>query len=275
MSITIFFAITAAILGLIVGSFLNVIILRMNTGMGIGGRSQCFSCSKVLSWYELMPILSFILQRGKCRTCRSSISIQYPLVELVTAAVFAVPVLAYGTFSAASFVAIPIAWLLGSVAIVISVYDFKHMVIPWQGIIATIVLGVGIYAGFAFINPHATSGMLSLSYRLLAAVVVPLPFFLIWLFSKGKMFGIGDVELMVPIGFSLGIIQGAYALLIAFWSATIIVGSILFIRPRLLRKGNERIMKKAIPFGPFLLAGWYIVLVFGASITRFATSLFL
>lgn len=272
MSITAFFAIFAAILGLIVGSFLNVVILRMNTGMGLGGRSQCFSCSKTLSWYELMPLVSFLLQRGRCRNCKSAISIQYPLVEAITAVAFMLPVIAFGTTSSTSFVLIPIAWAVAATAIIISVYDSKHLIIPWKGIVFVAVISVLIYL-ISFIP--SVGSTVPLSYRLLGMIGLPFPFFLIWLFSKGKMFGIGDVELMIPIGFSLGVIQGLYALLIAFWSATVLVGCIVLLQPRLLRGNHERIMKKAIPFGPFLLAGWYIMIVFGADITRSITLLFI
>ena len=71
-------------LGAIMGSFLNVLVLRLGTGLGIGKRSFCFSCSRQLSWYELIPLVSFALLRGKCASCKSAISFRYPLVELVT-----------------------------------------------------------------------------------------------------------------------------------------------------------------------------------------------
>ena len=116
------------ILGLIIGSFLNVIILRMNTGRGIGGRSQCFSCNKTLAWYELIPVVSYIIQRGKCRSCRTRISLQYPLVELVTGIAFA------GVAWQVPFFDKPvsfIAWLtVISVSMIIAVYDIHHYGIP-------------------------------------------------------------------------------------------------------------------------------------------------
>src|SRR5690606_24099342 len=76
------------LLGLIIGSFLNVVIYRYNTGSAIKGRSYCFTCRSQLRWYELVPLFSFLIQRGKCRSCRSLISIQYPLVELTVGVVF-------------------------------------------------------------------------------------------------------------------------------------------------------------------------------------------
>ncbi|MFA4853534.1 MAG: prepilin peptidase, partial [Bacteroidales bacterium] len=87
MSILIFVFIF--LLGTIVGSFLNVVIFRFNTGRTITtGRSICMNCNRDLRWYELIPVLSFLIQSGKCRRCASKISHQYPLVEIVTGLVF-------------------------------------------------------------------------------------------------------------------------------------------------------------------------------------------
>src|SRR3989338_4512275 len=84
------FIISIFILGLIIGSFLNVVILRCGTGKSIlKGSSRCPNCEKKLSWRELIPVLSFIIQKGRCRTCQSKISWQYPIVELLTGIIFA------------------------------------------------------------------------------------------------------------------------------------------------------------------------------------------
>ena len=71
------------IFGTILGSFLNVVILRHNSGMTTGGRSMCFSCGKTLHWHELLPVVSYVMLRGKCSQCKSGISLQYPVVEPV------------------------------------------------------------------------------------------------------------------------------------------------------------------------------------------------
>src|ERR1700752_70221 len=82
------FGIAAFVFGTIIGSFLNVVALRYNTGFSLGGRSRCFSCGKTLYWYKLIPLFSFLIQGGRCRKCHSQISIQYPLVEALTGLVF-------------------------------------------------------------------------------------------------------------------------------------------------------------------------------------------
>ena len=79
-----------SILGLIIGSFLNVVILRFNTNKTLGGRSGCMACEKELNWYELIPVFSFFALQGRCSGCQTKISVQYPLVELATGVIFGV-----------------------------------------------------------------------------------------------------------------------------------------------------------------------------------------
>lgn len=252
------------ILGLIVGSFLNVVILRTRTGMGIGGRSHCFSCNKTLRWYELLPVVSFIIQRGRCRRCHSQISAQYPIVEFVTGVAFVLPMLAFPIVGLNSLLAIVIAWICASVAMVVSVYDIKHQMIPVNGLLVIGALGLMLMLlPSLFDIAIGLQVPVAIFDRVLAGLLIPLPFFLIWVFSKGRLFGLGDVELMIPIGLSLGIVLGVTSLLFAFWSATLIVGILIFVRSRLLQARKGGILKQAIPFGPFLLGAWYVMLVFG------------
>src|SRR3989344_244845 len=85
----IFFSVFVFLFGAVVGSFLNVVILRLNTGQSIvSGRSKCFTCAKKLKWHELLPIVSFVFLRGKCSACKTKISWQYPLVETITGIIF-------------------------------------------------------------------------------------------------------------------------------------------------------------------------------------------
>ena len=120
--------------GLIIGSFLNVVIYRFNTGRTLGGRSACMSCMRKLSWYELIPLGSYLVQAGKCRGCKTKISFQYPLVELITGLIFAILFLKFqylfwtdiGSFS----FTIAFYAAIFSVLMIISVYDLKHKIIP-------------------------------------------------------------------------------------------------------------------------------------------------
>src|SRR3989344_3933149 len=129
------------LVGLAVGSFLNVLILRTNTGMKLGGRSRCLSCLKKLEWPDLIPVVSYLVIRGRCRHCGSGISIQYPMVEMLTGFVFIS--LAYFmnplAGDAASLIRYILASAFFSVLIAISVYDFRHKIIPDQFSIALFV----------------------------------------------------------------------------------------------------------------------------------------
>src|SRR3989344_7468525 len=113
------------VLGTIVGSFLNVVGLRWDS-RNFGGRSFCPSCRKTLKWYELVPIISFLIQKGRCRNCTAKISPQYPLIEFWTGLIFAtVP-----------YIFLPVFCLY----IVITIYDLKHQIIPDPLVYASIVL---------------------------------------------------------------------------------------------------------------------------------------
>lgn len=235
-----------AILGLIIGSFLNVVILRMGTGRGLDGRSQCFSCNRQLRWYELLPVVSFLLQRGRCNHCSSKISPQYIIIELVTGILFAT--IAYQFFG--EFLLIP--WLVFAVfAVVITGYDMKHHMIPWKPL-------VGMFVTALFL-PTSLWGFF----------LVPLPFLLIWLASKGKAIGFGDVEIMALLGFVLGISGGFSAVFLAFWIATILVAVWAIV----MRKNIKTLRKHPIPFGPFLLLGMYLVGVWGLDIVKYLTTM--
>src|SRR5688572_11782095 len=118
------------VLGLIVGSFLNVVGLRWNSGLTLGGRSFCHSCGKTLRWYELVPVLSYLLQKGRCRRCKTGVSWQYPLVELWTALIFiTVP-----------YIHIPVFCIF----VVITIYDLRHKIIPDILVYTAILISLGI-----------------------------------------------------------------------------------------------------------------------------------
>lgn len=233
--------IATGILGLIVGSFLNVVILRMNTGYGFGGRSHCFSCNKTLRWFELIPVVSYVIQRGKCRHCTSAISPQYFWVELITGILFAVVAWVINPFAAPlTFV----LWLLlTSIGMVIAVYDIRHQVVAEEPLIL-------------FLAACTALGMHGLGFLL-----VPLPFLLLWIISRGKWIGFGDVELMACMGMLLGVMHGAGAVILSFWVACLVILPWYVIQ----KLRNKKVSNK-VPFGPFLLIATYFVGLFGFSL---------
>jgi len=253
------------LLGIIIGSFLNVVIFRFNTGKTITrGRSICMTCNRNLRWYELIPLFSFLIQKGRCRRCASKISQQYPIVEFLTGLVFVfiaykfLPIL---YISGLSFVFLFLFFaFIFSLLIVISVYDLRHKIIPdklvFIFIIASIISLFVSHSGFGslFVIPSATD--------LMAGPIFAIPFILLWYFSKGKLMGLGDGKLIVGLGWILGLSQGIFALILSFWIGTI-VSLFLMILPKNLSEHKRKInMKTEIPFAPFLIASMFITFLF-------------
>ena len=248
------------IFGAIIGSFLNVVILRYRSGRHVGGRSACYTCNKKLGMSELVPIASFIMQGGKCTNCNSRISRQYPIVEALTGFLF---VFLFIRFSYLAF-AMP-ALFLGlfvfyalviSILMVLSVYDVRHHVLPDQLVF--------LFATVAFLGMFLITGdyialHIPPTSQILAGLLLPAPFALLWYISKGKWMGLGDAKLMIGIGFLLGLSSGISAILIAFWLGAL-AGVLLIVFAPLLKKGKIT-LKTAIPFGPFLALGTVIVLL--------------
>lgn len=248
--------------GSIIGSFLNVVILRFRSGRSIGGRSACMVCSKTLTPGELVPIGSFLSQRGRCTGCKTRISWQYPAVEALTGALF---VLIYFRFA----YLLPSSWLLFvvlfsytailvSTLIVLSVYDIRHKILPDKMVV--------IFASIALIGMVVLRGDAVVLHipklsQLLAGILLPAPFTFLWYVSKGKWMGLGDSKLMVGIGFLLGLSGGVTAILFAFWLGAIYSLLLIVLAP-LFRKGSVT-FKTAVPFGPFLALGTIIVLLGG------------
>lgn len=238
------------ILGAVVGSFLNVVSLRFNTGAPIAlGRSECFSCGQKLKWYELVPILSFLILRGKCGTCKTAISWQYLLVELLTAILFSVVVWVYYPFYGLSELLVIGYWLLVfSLLIVIAVYDFRHKIIP--NLFSYSFIALSLIALFLPARGEA------FAYNLLAGPLLFSFFFLLWFISKGSWMGFGDVKLSLGIGWFLGLVEGVNAVVFSFWIGAI--AGLIWIGINRLRGKTGAGLKSQIPFGPFLILGLLI-----------------
>lgn len=237
------------IFGVLIGSFLNVVILRYGTGLGFGGRSRCASSGQCLRWFELIPVISFLIQGGKSRYTGKSLSLQYPFVELLTGVVFTIGAYRFIDLFAISpgmffvqFIFIAVVFGLG---ICVFIYDFRHKIIPneWSYTLAFLgLLSVCVTVlptGFVF-------NTVSLG-DLLAGPLLALPFALLWIISSGKWIGLGDAKLMLGLGWLLGPSLGLSGLLLGIWiGAVYAIILVLFFR-----KGR----KTEIPFGPFLLIG--------------------
>jgi prepilin signal peptidase PulO-like enzyme (type II secretory pathway) len=243
------------IFGTIIGSFLNVIIYRYGTGTGMGGRSICLSCSKTLHWHELIPVASFLLQKGKCRQCLTKISRVYPVVEISTGVIFAWIFWKLKFLLAANpaFFALMLAYqyAVWSLLIVIAAYDIRHKYIPNGLVIPLIILSFFS----AFISPDFSNLSGFQLANLWGGLVLSLGLGAIWFFSAGKLMGLGDVKLVFGLGLLLGLSKGITAFFLAFWIGAVI--GILLVVLGSLRKlsGNGFSLKSEIPFAPFLILG--------------------
>jgi prepilin signal peptidase PulO-like enzyme (type II secretory pathway) len=247
------------IFGTIIGSFLNVVSLRFNTGKTVNGRSKCMTCGKQLTWKELIPLWSFIIQGGACRKCKSRISWQYPLVEFCAGVFFTLifvyfpPVTPLATFTTVFYI------LVTSLLLVISAYDIKHKIIPDEFVYAfSLVALIGLcVGGESWLHVPSLGAFL-------AGPVLALPFALLWLVSKGTWMGLGDAKLILGIGWLLGLSRGANSIIISFWIAAIISVTWLFVTYRSFKPKQE------IPFGPYLIIGMYLVLFFHVQVMDFS-----
>ena len=250
-------AVIYALFGLIIGSFLNVVILRRGAKT-VGGRSGCLSCGAPLYWYDLVPVISWIALRGRCRSCGTRISMQYPLVESSTALLFA----AIGA-SELPYLMQAISLVIIALLVLITAYDMRHTIIPDEWSYAFAVL--------AFIGsmPFALLGGIDGVLLLLAAgVMCAAPLGALWLISGGRCMGLGDAKLALGMGFLLGIVPGIYAVFLAFVIGAFV--SVCFLLPysylqarhgitRLGVRRRSLTMKSEVPFGPFLIASTILV----------------
>lgn len=248
--------------GLAIGSFLNVVIYRLETEESIAtSRSHCMRCNHVLAWYDLVPLLSFLVLGGKCRYCHKPISWQYPLVELTTGILFILLFRsAIGDQQPAISNAVYFMYLLiiNCLLLVIFVYDFKFYLIPDKTVLA-LVLASGIWylVSGIFFNLYTKNDIIN---TVLAAFASGGFFLLLVLLSKGKGMGMGDVKLGFALGLILGFSNTVVALFFAF-----ILGTVVGV---FLIASGEKGLKSKVPFGPFLVAGTIIGLFWGGEIVK-------
>ncbi len=254
-------------LGLIAGSFANCAIFRFGEGeSALDGRSRCPKCRRKLAWYDLFPVISFFVLRGKCRYCQKPISWQYPAVELAVAVLFCAaawrfyPAVFAGHFSFFPFLELAAWWIFLAAMAVVLAADWRWYLIPDGALIAGLAAVLALRAGrlaqdsFLFGRPDFAA----LADPLSGAAFAGGLFLAMFLASRGKWMGFGDVKLAFLMGFALGFWPVLLALFLAnFFGAIMGLGMVL---------AKKKKMSSPIPFGPFLVAGLLISLFFAPAI---------
>ena len=272
-----FLTIAVFLFGLIVGSFLNCIIYRLELKefkkekrSALRGRSFCPKCGHVLSWLDLIPVLSFFILKRKCRYCDKKISWQYPAVETATALLFLLIFnFQFSIFNQSSILNFDFQiilntcflFLISSFLIVIFVFDLKHYIIPDSAIFSAI----GIVLIFRILKLIQSSEF-RIQNSILAGIGAAVFFLLIVLITKGKGMGIGDIKL----AFFMGLFLGYPAILVALFFS-FLIGAIIGVILILLKK---KTLKSEVPFGPFLIIGTYSALFWSQEIINWYLKLF-
>jgi leader peptidase (prepilin peptidase) / N-methyltransferase len=242
----------AALVGAVIGSFLNVVIVRLPRNENVVfPRSRCRACGAELPWFDNIPVLSFVVLRGQCRACGAAISWRYPSVETMTALMFVL-----AACRNASPIDLFVAWLFLSVLVAIAAIDLEHQVIPDR------ITLPGIAVGFlsSFLGTRV-----SWLESLLGIIAGGGILFAVILLSGGGMGG-GDMKLGAMIGAFLGYKLALLALFVA-----VILGGVVALA--LLSTGIRR-RKDPIPFGPFLAIGGALAMLWGEAVLRWYLSVF-
>lgn len=238
------------LIGISIGSFLNVCIYRIPKKEDIVfERSHCMSCGNVLKWYELIPLFSFLVQGGKCRNCKTKLSVQYPLIELLNGLIYVWIFMAKG-FQPESI----LFCICASVLIVISVIDWRTYEIPFGCNIVIGILGiVRVILDLAHwydyvIGFFAVSGL----------------FLIIYWITKGRGIGGGDIKLMAAAGLLLGWQNILLALMIGSIAGSVIHLTLMKVQ------GKDRVLA----FGPYLAFGIFISMLYGNNLITWYLGMF-
>lgn len=260
-----FFLSFALVFGLIIGSFINCLVWRLYKEESLMGRSHCPKCQQKISWYDNIPVISWLLLRGRCRHCRQSIALQYPLVESIVGVLFALAFIkVYGPefvysdydfyvllFSGAKLLWLGLDWLIISIMTIIFIFDVRWFVISLPAILwsAAVILGLDLILGYSLIN-------------ILLSVLIGVSFFGLqfWL-TRGRGIGEGDVWL----GGLMGLVFPHWQLLLAaIFISYLLGGSTGLVLMAIWGKK----LKTKLPLGVFLALGSIITLFFGQSLVN-------
>jgi prepilin signal peptidase PulO-like enzyme (type II secretory pathway) len=260
--------------GAAVGSFLNVVATRYDgehfllSNRLIGGRSHCEQCKKTLRWFELVPLVSFVAQGGRCRRCKARLSIQYPVMELLSGIIFVFVPLALGVgraMGASAIAGAPLIFLatlwiaVFEALLVMTLIDIRLGIIPDE---INIFLAA---AGVLLLLIPAPLDAAAVIIKIISALGAGAFFALLIAVTRGKGMGMGDLKLAIPLGLLFGWPEIVLVLMAAF-----VIGAVVGVIA--VARGTNS-MKGTLPFGPFLALGAVTAFFWGAPIIGWYLSL--
>lgn len=249
----------AGFVGLMIGSAINAIVWRLHVGRSWAkGRSECPECAHQLSARDLVPVLSWLALRGKCRYCRAPIK-DHPWVELATAGLFALSVARLAPTDGREWLQVGLWLPMLTLLIILAVYDLRWMLLPNKIMYPALILAVAMLLA-QWPVAHGTLDIAAWRGPVLAALVFGGAFLALVWGSGGRAMGGGDIKLAALMGLILGLKATALAMLIAFNSAAL-VGVVLIATRRRKRRDH-------LPFGPFLVLGTVVAYLYGADIVQ-------
>ncbi len=249
-----------AVLGLVVGSFIAALTYRLPRNISIAkGRSRCNFCKSQIAWYDNVPLISFFILGGRCRSCKKSISLRYPIIEALTAATFLLTPVFYPhltknlNFLFSTFAPLSLALLLVvfSVLIAIFVIDLEHQIIP--DLLTFTLLGILVFYLLLISYPDL---FLSFFAGLLSALLL----LAIHMLTKGRGMGLGDVKFAIFGGMFLG-----YPLFLVWLMGSFVLGAIVGVILILIGRAS---FGKQIAFGPFLALSLILTALFGNMVLK-------
>lgn len=265
--------------GAAIGSFVNVVVDRLYIKSFLTGRSHCASCNKRLSFFELIPILSYLFLKGRCKNCKTKIGAKHLYVEIVLGIL---AILTYKFFLISYFdptnldynliTGVLFSFLYTFFFILLSViflYDLKHKIVPLPISLIILIVGIAFEVWRATNIQSFYNGSLSTLFflDLFSGILIATPFFLINIFSKGRGVGMGDVILFLGVGYIFGFVYGVSIFLLSVWTGAIVSLFLIYFLPKKYNK------KSAIPFAPFIVLA--VVLVLFLRIDILGVSMFL
>ncbi len=254
-----FIIVLVFLIGLVLGSFLNVVVDRSVEGKSfVSGRSKCAYCHRELSPIELLPLVSYVMQGGKCKHCSKKLSIYYPVVELTTGILFVIAMYdiigntplsppTYGILDATYGMYI---FAVISVLIIIFFTDLKYGLIPFYTTLLAILV---VFLKNIFFPLYDDLSLINYFFSAFFSLIF---FLILFLATKGRGMGFGDVVYVFLMGLLLGFPKIVLGMYIAFLSGTVVALFLVFLKKKKMKGGT-------IPFGPFLVAGTVISFFWG------------